>query len=118
MALPEDRSPEAIRKEEQRERDAAAGIEVLSLRLGPLELANGYHELTDAAEQRVRFERDVATRSVRGEDAPAIDEGLLAALAHGMPDCAGVALGVDRLLMAMLDTPRIADVVAFDFARA
>ena len=66
----------------------------------------------------MRFERDVATRSVRGEDAPAIDEGLLAALAHGMPDCAGVALGVDRLLMAMLDTPRIADVVAFDFARA
>ena len=43
---------------------------------------------------------------------------LLAALAHGMPACAGVALGVDRLLMAMLDTPRIADVVAFDFARA
>ena len=86
--------------------------------LGGVEVANGYHELTDAAEQRLRFERDVATRSVRSEDAPAIDEGLLAALAHGMPDCAGVALGVDRLLMAMLDTPRIADVVAFDFARA
>ena len=100
------------------ERDGVPVAERFELYLGPLELANGYHELTDAAEQRVRFERDVATRSVRGEDAPAIDEGLLAALAHGMPDCAGVALGVDRLLMAMLDTPRIADVVAFDFARA
>lgn len=100
------------------ERDGMPVAERFELYLGPLELANGYHELTDAAEQRVRFERDVATRSVRGEDAPAIDEGLLAALAHGMPACAGVALGVDRLLMAMLDTPRIADVVAFDFARA
>ena len=100
------------------ERDGVPVAERFELYLGPLELANGYHELTDAAEQRVRFERDVATRSARGEDAPAIDEGLLAALAHGMPACAGVALGVDRLLMAMLDTPRIADVVAFDFARA
>ena len=100
------------------ERDGMPVAERFELYLGPLELANGYHELTDAAEQRVRFERDVATRSVRGEDAPAIDEGLLAALAHGMPTCTGVALGVDRLLMAMLDTPRIADVVAFDFARA
>ena len=100
------------------ERDGMPVAERFELYLGPLELANGYHELTDAAEQRVRFERDVATRSARGEDAPAIDEGLLAALAHGMPACAGVALGVDRLLMAMLDTPRIADVVAFDFARA
>ena len=100
------------------ERDGVPVAERFELYLGPLELANGYHELTDAAEQRVRLERDVATRSARGEDAPAIDEGLLAALAHGMPACAGVALGVDRLLMAMLDTPRIADVVAFDFARA
>ncbi|WP_447585925.1 EF-P lysine aminoacylase EpmA [Pseudoxanthomonas mexicana] len=100
------------------ERDGVPVAERFELYLGPLELANGYHELTDAAEQRVRFERDVATRTARGDDAPALDEGLLAALAHGMPACAGVALGVDRLLMAMLDTPRIADVVAFDFARA
>lgn len=59
--------------------------ERFELYLGPLELANGYHELTDATEQRLRFERDIATRSGRGEDAPALDEGLLAALAHGMP---------------------------------
>lgn len=86
--------------------------------LGPLELANGYHELADADEQARRFHGDVATRGVRGEPAPAIDARLLAALAAGFPDCAGVALGVDRLLMAMLGTPRIADVLAFDFARA
>ncbi|WP_447939771.1 EF-P lysine aminoacylase EpmA [Pseudoxanthomonas mexicana] len=99
------------------ERDGVPVAERFELYLGPLELANGYHELTDGAEQRLRFEGDVATRTARGDDAPALDEGLLAALAHGMPACAGVALGVDRLLMAMLDTPRIADVVAFDFAR-
>ncbi len=86
--------------------------------LGPLELANGYHELADADEQARRFHGDVATRGARGVPAPAIDGRLLAALAAGFPDCAGVALGVDRLLMAMLGTPRIADVLAFDFARA
>jgi len=91
--------------------------------LGPLELANGYHELRDAAEQRARFEHDRAVRAARGHVAPPIDDALLAALAGidghaGLPPCAGVALGVDRLLMAMLGTDRIADVLAFDFARA
>ncbi len=92
--------------------------ERFELYLGPLELANGYHELADANEQRQRFERDIAMRQQRDGSAPPLDEHLLAALAHGLPDCAGVALGVDRLLMAMLDTPHIADVLAFDFSRA
>ncbi|CAN7369448.1 EF-P lysine aminoacylase EpmA [Pseudoxanthomonas sp. LjRoot143] len=99
------------------ERDGMPVAERFELYLGALELANGYHELTDAVEQRARFERDVAMRQARGDIAPPIDAALLDALANGMPACAGVALGVDRLLMAMLDTPRIADVVAFDFAR-
>lgn len=86
--------------------------------LGAQELANGYHELADAAEQRVRFERDVATRRARGDDVPAIDDALLAALAHGLPKCAGVALGVERLLMAVLPAADIADVLAFPDARA
>ena len=86
--------------------------------LGPLELANGYHELTDADEQRARFERDCSIRRDRGLRQPPIDERLLEALRHGLPHCAGVALGVDRLLMAMLGSGRIADVLAFPFERA
>ena len=100
------------------ERDGVQVAERFELYLGALELANGYHELTDAVEQRRRFERDVAVRQARGDIAPPIDEALLDALACGMPACAGVALGVDRLLMAMQETPRIADVLSFDFARA
>ena len=91
--------------------------ERFELYLGPLELANGYHELNDAAEQRRRFERDHAIRRERGEALPPIDEALLASL-PALPDCAGVALGVDRLLMGLLGTARIADVLAYDFASA
>lgn len=98
--------------------DVPAVAERFELYLGPLELANGYHELTDAAEQRARFLRDHALCADRGAMRPPLDEGLLAAMATGLPDCAGVALGVERLLMAMLGTDRIADVLAFDFARA
>jgi len=100
---------------------ASAGAPSLAERfeiyLGPIELANGYHELNDAIEQRKRFEHDHAIRRRRGEVLPPIDEALLAAL-PSLPDCAGVALGVDRLLMAMVRSDRIADVLAFDFAQA
>lgn len=92
--------------------------ERFELYLGPLEIANGYHELCDAAEQRQRFERDAAVRATRGLPPIPMDAALLAALDHGMPGCAGVAVGVDRLLMGLLDTQKIADVLAFDFARA
>jgi lysyl-tRNA synthetase class 2 len=98
--------------------DAVPVAERFELYLGPLELANGYHELADGNEQRQRFVRDGQVRHARGEPTPALDEHLLAALEAGFPHCAGVAMGVDRLLMAMLGTPRIADVLAFDFARA
>lgn len=98
--------------------DGQPVAERFELYLGPLELANGYHELADAAEQGARFDRDRALRGERGEPAPPRDQALLDALAAGFPDCAGVALGVDRLLMAMLGTGRIADALAFDFTRA
>ena len=91
--------------------------ERFELYLGAVELANGYHELNDADEQRQRFQRDLAVRSSRGDVLPPLDEALLAAL-PGMPACAGVAVGVDRLLMALAGTGRIADVLAFDFAHA
>jgi len=91
--------------------------ERFELYLGAVELANGYHELNDADEQRARFQRDLQRRHARGQVQPALDEALLAAL-PAMPACAGVAVGIDRLLMAMNRTPRIADVLAFDFADA
>lgn len=85
--------------------------------LGPVELANGYRELGDPGEQRQRFERDLSRRQKRGAALPPIDEHLLSAL-PAMPDCAGVALGIDRLLMCMLGTEQIGDAVAFSFDRA
>ena len=92
--------------------------ERFELYLGPLELANGYHELADGGEQQARFEHDIAVRHARCQALPPPDHRLLSALQHGLPACAGVALGVDRLLMAIQGTDRIADVLAFDFARA
>ena len=86
--------------------------------LGPLELANGYHELTDAGEQGERFARDLLVRQQRGASQPAVDRRLLAAIGHKLPDCAGVALGVDRLLAAMLGSSELSGVLAFPFARA
>ncbi|RFF27638.1 MULTISPECIES: EF-P lysine aminoacylase EpmA [unclassified Wenzhouxiangella] len=81
--------------------------------LGSHELANGYHELGDAAEQRMRFERDNRARAVNQRSKMPIDERLLDALESGLPDCSGVALGFDRLLMAALGAPSIAQAVSF-----
>lgn len=92
--------------------------ERFELYLGSYELANGYHELTDAAEQRARFEHDLARRRQRGQAEPPIDERLLAALGDGLPACAGVALGIERLLMQLAGTDDIRRVLAFAFAEA
>jgi lysyl-tRNA synthetase class 2 len=78
-----------------------------------VELANGYHELGDAAEQRLRFDADRRTRSERGLPAPTPDRRLLAALEAGLPDCAGVALGFDRVLMLAQQATHIDAVLAF-----
>ncbi len=78
-----------------------------------LELANGFHELTDATEQRRRFEADLLLRAEQNLPPVAIDEAFLAALEVGLPDCAGVALGVDRLVMAALDAKSMDEVVSF-----
>jgi len=74
------------------------------------ELANGYHELTDALEQRRRFEKEAQGRP--------LDERLLAAMVSGLPECSGVAMGIDRLLMHQLQAARIADVLSFDWTNA
>ncbi len=83
-----------------------------------VELANGYHELNDPAEQRRRFEADIEARNSLGLPEVPIDENLLAALEHGLPDCAGIALGIDRLLMIASGTRDLADVLAFPIDRA
>lgn len=80
---------------------------------GAMELANGYHELTDAAEQARRFEADQQRRDAAAQPGMRADPYLLAALAQGLPDCAGVALGLDRLLMCQLGATSIREVLAF-----
>ncbi len=91
--------------------------ERFELYLGSRELANGYHELADAREQRTRFQRENALRETRGQPLMPIDENLLAVL-DDLPDCAGVALGIERLLMCMLDAEDIAEAMAFPFHQA
>jgi lysyl-tRNA synthetase class 2 len=88
------------------------------LYLNGIELANGFHELADAVEQRARFARQRQTREAEGLPAVPVDKRLLAALAHGLPDCAGVALGFDRLVMLASGARTIDDVLAFPLERA
>lgn len=83
-----------------------------------MELANGYFELTDAGEQRNRFQRDLARRRELGLPIMEMDEKLLAALDSGLPACAGVALGFDRLLMLASGAGHIDEVLAFSSSRA
>ncbi|MCK8515137.1 EF-P lysine aminoacylase EpmA [Methylonatrum kenyense] len=83
-----------------------------------MELANGFHELGDADEQRRRFAADQQLRREKGQTVRPVDERFLAALDHGLPDCAGVALGLDRLLMVALGAETIDEVMAFPIERA
>ena len=88
----------------------AARFEAFS---GGLELANGYGELTDADEQRSRFEAERRKRRDAGLPAPPVDEDLLAALSHGLPTCAGVAVGVDRLVAVAAGLDTVAETMSF-----
>ncbi len=83
-----------------------------------MELANGYGELLDAQEQRQRFEQDNQRLDSMGEIPRPVDEQLLSAMSHGLPDCSGVALGLDRLLMLRSGETDIRSVLAFDWLRA
>lgn len=83
--------------------------------LGPVELANGYVELTDAAEQAARIVADNQSRERCGQAVRPVDQHLLAALATGLPDCAGVAMGLERLQMIHDKTDDIRDVITFAF---
>ena len=88
------------------------------LYLDGLELANGFHELVQPQEQRARFNHDLKLRAARGQRQPPLDENLLAALESGIPDCAGVALGFDRLAAIALGATRLSDAMAFSAENA
>lgn len=83
-----------------------------------MELGNGFFELADADEQEKRFDKEIAERQVRQFPTVEKDERLLAALKHGLPDCSGVAIGLDRLLMIISGVTTIDEVLAFPIARA
>jgi lysyl-tRNA synthetase class 2 len=86
--------------------------------LDGLELANGFHELANPEEQRARFEQDSLQRSQRGLPSVPVDEHFLAALTHGLPECAGVAVGFDRVMMCAISAEHIDEVLAFPHMRA
>ncbi len=98
--------------------DNPSVAERFELFLHGVELANGFHELADAVEQRHRFHQELQQRVHAGQPATPVDKNLLAALAHGLPDCAGVALGLDRLLMLAAGVPDICKVLSFPVERA
>jgi len=98
--------------------DQVPVAERFELYLEGVELANGFQELTDAAAQSARLHADLETRRRQGRDRPPLDQSFLAALAAGLPETAGVALGLDRLLMAALGVREIDAVLAFPVERA
>ena len=97
--------------------DVAVG-QRFELYVDGMELANGYCELTDAAEQELRFVADNEKRREMGLAERPLDTRLLAAMEHGLPQCSGVALGIDRLLMLLVGSSDIREVIAFDWQRS
>ncbi|MGJ0483061.1 MAG: EF-P lysine aminoacylase EpmA [Methylomicrobium sp.] len=83
-----------------------------------VELGNGFFELADAEEQSRRFDREIAIRKQQNLPPAVKDERLIAALAEGLPDCSGIAIGIDRLLMVLYDKSSIEDVLGFPISRA
>ncbi len=98
--------------------DTTPVAERFEVYLNGIELANGFHELSDANEQRLRFQNDLSARAMYGYAEVPVDEYLLAALTDGFPDCAGVALGIDRLLMLLTKASEISTVISFPIQRS
>lgn len=94
-------------------KDEITVAERFELFINGMEIANGYHELCDGEEVADRFERENASRRERGLAPVAVDEHFLAALRHGLPGCAGVAVGLDRLILAMIGGRDLMDVLTF-----
>ena len=85
---------------------------------GEIELANGFHELTDAEEQLQRFKIENQVRRRDGKKRGVIDTRFIAALDYGLPECSGVAMGLDRLLMVLTETKHIERVISFSWQNA
>lgn len=100
------------------ERDGFRQAHRFELYVQGVELCNGYWELTDPEEQRHRFAMDNQARRSAGKPEMPVDRALLAALEAGVPDCSGVALGLDRLLMLKLGLKDLSGVIAFPADRA
>lgn len=98
--------------------DEPRKVERVELFFAGVELGNGFRELTDAQEQAKRFDNDIKVRRERGDFFPSKDERLLAALQSGLPDCAGIAIGLDRLLLCLTGTNTLEKVLAFPIQRA
>lgn len=98
--------------------DDSRVVERVEIFMDGIEIGNGFRELTDHREQRARFENDLAERALTGLPAIPVDARLLQALEYGLPDCSGVAIGLDRLLMLMSGETHIDKVLAFAGSRA
>ncbi len=118
-ALPRERAvvlvdyPAAVAALARRSAGDPRTAERWELYLGGLEIANAFGELTDPDEQRQRFEDCALERAAAGAEVYPLDRAFLAALEHGLPPCGGIALGVDRLLMALTGAASITEVIAF-----
>lgn len=98
--------------------DGREVAERFEIYFGKTELANGFHELSDSDVQRARFVEDLEKRKAVAAQLIPMDTHLLDALSHGLPDCAGIALGLDRLLMVLGKYEHISQVLSFDDQRA
>ncbi len=98
-------------------RDGRKVAERFELYLKGIEVANGYNELTDEKELRQRFIHDMKQRELQEQPVPGMDEKLLQAMAHGLPQCAGAAVGLDRLVMLSAQRASLDEAMAFSFRR-